>query len=73
MNYARSYKWDLVFLAESLDGGHVTYRSSRHFDVVNDNVLFDLYGDRRPRISAPLTMPAGAHTARAWSLGYGVA
>jgi glycosidase len=46
MNYARSYKWDLVFLAESLDGGHVTYRSSRHFDVVNDNVLFDLYGDQ---------------------------
>jgi glycosidase len=45
MNYARSYKWDLVFLAESLDGGAVTYRSSRHFDVVNDNVLFDLYGD----------------------------
>jgi len=46
MNYARSYKWDLVFLAESLDGGNVTYRSSRHFDVVNDNVLFDLYGDQ---------------------------
>ncbi len=45
MNYARSYKWDLVFLAESLDGGNVTYRSNRHFDVVNDNVLFDLYGD----------------------------
>ncbi len=43
MNYARSYKWDLVFLAESLDGGHVTYRSSRHFDVVNDSVLFALY------------------------------
>jgi hypothetical protein len=43
MNYARSYKWDLVFLAESLDGGAVTYRSSRHFDVVNDSVLFSLY------------------------------
>ena len=43
MNYARTYKWDLVFLAESLDGGHVTYRSSRHFDVVNDSVLFALY------------------------------
>jgi len=46
MNYARSYKWDFVFLAESLDGGHVTYRSSRHFDVVNESVLFDLYGDQ---------------------------
>jgi glycosidase len=47
MNYARSYKWDLVFMAESLDGGNVTYRSSRHFDVVNENVLFDLYGDQQ--------------------------
>ena len=46
MNYARSYKWDFVFLAESLDGGAVTYRSSRHFDVVNENVLFDMYGDQ---------------------------
>ena len=43
MNYARSYKWDFVFLAESLDGGTVTYRSNRHFDVENENVLFDLY------------------------------
>ena len=43
MNCARSYKWDFVFMAESLDGGNVTYRSSRHFDVVNDSVLFSLY------------------------------
>ena len=44
INYARSYKWDFVFLAESLDGGAVTYRSNRHFDVENENVLFDFYG-----------------------------
>lgn len=43
INYARSYKWDFVFLAESLDGGAVTYRSGRHFDVLNENVIFDLY------------------------------
>jgi len=44
INVARSYKWDFVFLAESLDGGHVTYRSGRHFDVLNENIIFDLYG-----------------------------
>ncbi len=43
VNVARSYKWDFVFLAESLDGGAVTYRSGRHFDVLNENVIFDLY------------------------------
>ena len=43
INNARSYKWDFVFLAESLDGGHVTYRSGRHFDVLNENVIFDYY------------------------------
>lgn len=46
MNSARSYKWDFVFLAESLDGNNVTYRSSRHFDVLNENVLFSLYGSQ---------------------------
>jgi len=43
VNVSRSYKWDFVFLAESLDGGKVTYRSSRDFDVLNENVLFDFY------------------------------
>ena len=32
-----------MFLCESLDGGNVTYRSGRHFDVLNENVLFDFY------------------------------
>ena len=26
-------------LAESLDGGAVTYRSNRHFDILNENIL----------------------------------
>lgn len=43
INTARSYKWNFIFLAESLDGGKVTYRSGRDFDVLNENVLFDFY------------------------------
>jgi hypothetical protein len=34
INRTRSRKWDFVFMAESLDGGAVTYRSNRHFDVL---------------------------------------
>ena len=40
VNKVRSRKWDFVFMAESLDGGAVTYRSNRHFDVLNENSLF---------------------------------
>lgn len=40
MNVARSHKWSFVFMAESLDGGQVTYRSSRHFDILNENIIF---------------------------------
>ena len=42
INTVCSRKWDFVFMAESLDGGPVTYRSNRHFDVLNENLLFDL-------------------------------
>ena len=38
----RSRKWDFVFMTESLDGGAVTYRSNRHFDILNENLIFDL-------------------------------
>ncbi len=41
INKVRSRKWDFVFLAESLNGGAPTYRSSRDFDIVNDSVLYD--------------------------------
>ena len=41
-NVARSYKWNFVMMTESLDGGAVTYRSNRHFDVLNENIVFPL-------------------------------
>ncbi len=40
INVARCYKWNFVFMTESLDGGAVTYRSNRHFDVLNENIVF---------------------------------
>ncbi len=42
INKVRARKWDFVFMTESLDGGAVTYRSNRHFDVLNENLIFDL-------------------------------
>ncbi len=42
INKVRSRKWDFVFMTESLDGGAVTYRSNRHFDVLNENLIFSL-------------------------------
>lgn len=43
VNRTRARKWDFVFMAESLDGGAVTYRSSRHFDLLNENIVFPLH------------------------------
>lgn len=49
INKTRSRKWDFIFMAESLDGYRevggskrhgVGYRSSRHFDVLNENMVF---------------------------------
>ena len=40
INKTRSRKWDFVFMTESLDGGAVTYRSNRHFDILNENIVF---------------------------------
>ncbi len=42
INVARSYKWSFVMMTESLDGGNVTYRSARQFDVLNENIVFPL-------------------------------
>jgi glycosidase len=42
INSVRARKWDFVFMTESLDGGNVTYRSNRHFDILNENLIFDL-------------------------------
>ena len=44
VNKVRSRKWDFVFMSESLDGGAVTYRSNRHFDILNENIVFPLQG-----------------------------
>jgi PKD repeat protein/glycosidase len=48
VNKTKSRKWDFVFMAESLDGGPVTYRSNRHFDVLNENAVFALEGATTP-------------------------
>ncbi|MFM7374511.1 MAG: lamin tail domain-containing protein, partial [Chthoniobacterales bacterium] len=40
INVARSYKWSFVFMSESLDGGAITYRSNRHFDILNESIAF---------------------------------
>ena len=40
INVAREHKWSFVFMTESLDGGLVTYRSNRHFDILNENIVF---------------------------------
>jgi glycosidase len=42
INKVRSRKWDFVFMTESLDGGVVTYRSNRQFDILNENIVFPL-------------------------------
>ncbi len=42
INKVRTRKWDFVFMTESLDGGAVTYRSNRHFDVLNEDIVFPL-------------------------------
>lgn len=42
MNVARSHKWNFIFMTESLDGGNVTMRSARHFEVLNENIVFPL-------------------------------
>lgn len=43
INRTRARKWNFVFMAESLDGGPVTYRSARHFDILNESVIYDLH------------------------------
>lgn len=40
INRTHSVKWNFVFMTESLDGEQVTYRSSRHFAVLNENIVF---------------------------------
>lgn len=44
INVARTHKWSFVFMTESLDGGAVTFRSNRHFDILNENIVFPWQG-----------------------------
>lgn len=44
INRARAIKWNFVFMAETLDGGAPPYRSNRHFDILNENILFAMKG-----------------------------
>lgn len=44
INVARDKKWNFIMMSESLDGGSVTYRSNRHFDILNENIVFGLKG-----------------------------
>jgi glycosidase len=49
INKTRNVKWDFLFMAESLDGNRIIddnprhgvgYRSARHFDILNENMVF---------------------------------
>ena len=40
INRTRRMKWNFVFMAETLDGGKPGYRSNRHFDALNENIVF---------------------------------
>lgn len=40
INRTHAVKWNFVFMTESLDGEQITYRSSRHFAVLNENIVF---------------------------------
>jgi hypothetical protein len=40
INRTRSKKWNFLFMAESLDGGKVGFRSNRQFDILNENMVF---------------------------------
>lgn len=42
INRTHEVKWNFVFMTESLDGAEITYRSSRHFAVLNENIVFPL-------------------------------
>lgn len=48
INKTRARKWNFVFMSESLDGGAVTYRSNRHFDILNENIVFPLASASSP-------------------------
>jgi hypothetical protein len=40
INRTRKMKWNFMFMAETLDGGKPGYRSNRHFDILNESLVF---------------------------------
>lgn len=52
VNRTRSMKWNFLFMAESLDGGKVGFRSNRQFDILNENMVFRFTQDH---VSDPAT------------------
>jgi hypothetical protein len=53
INVARSKKWSFVMMTESLDGGNVTERSARHFEVLNESIVFPLKSATRNKKADP--------------------
>jgi hypothetical protein len=49
INRTRNAKWNFMFMAESLDGGNVSYRSNRHFDILNESFVFQMVGAQSPQ------------------------
>jgi len=62
INVARSHKWSFVFMTESLDGGAVTYRSNRHFDILNENIV-NPWGGNAERGTVRPSITTSAHQA----------
>ncbi len=67
INRTRSRRWDFVFLAESIDFGPVSYRSSRHFDIINDALADQLHGTTTAAGFAALYQSRRQNTATASS------
>lgn len=61
INRTRSKKWNFLFMAESLDGGLVGKRSNRHFDILNENMVFRFTQDK---VSEPAPFQAALEDRR---------
>jgi glycosidase len=81
INRARAHNWKVVFMAETLDGGSGQgtpgYRSNRHFDILNENILFALKNTNynnpsRPEQSITSTDIRNMMESRRQAFGYGL-
>ena len=68
INRTRSMKWNFLFMAESLDGGKVGFRSNRQFDILNENMVFRFTQDH---VSNPAQFASELESRRA-SYGNGL-